>query len=268
MESRPLPFVTLNDALLHFADEGPRGAPTVLMLNSLGTDFRIWDAVTAALGPRFRIIRMDKRGHGLSSAANPAPLIADYALDAAALLDHLGVKSATVAGVSMGGLIAQELHRQRPDLVAALLLSDTAVKIGNDETWGTRIGAIEKGGIASIADAILQRWFAAVFRESRRDEFAGYRNMLIHQPQAGYLAACRALMACDLRSHAGQIRVPTHCLVGEEDGSTPPALVKETAGLIAHAGYTLIPGAGHLPCIETPDIVAATIVDLAGRARP
>ena len=262
-----MPFAALNDALIHYADEGPRGAPAILLLNSLGTDFRIWDAVTATLTPRFRVLRMDKRGHGLSSADHPAPQMADYARDAAALLDALGIGRALIAGVSMGGLIAQELHRQRPDLVAALLLSDTAVKIGNDESWGTRIAAIEKGGIVSIADMILQRWFAASFRAARRDELVGYRNMLINQPQAGYLAACRALMTCDLRAHARQIRVPTHCLVGEEDGSTPPAVVKETAGLIAHAGFTLIEGAGHLPCIETPDIVAAAIVDLAGRAR-
>ena len=262
-----MPFAALNDALIHYDDEGPRGAPAVLLLNSLGTDFRIWDAVTAALTSRFRVIRMDKRGHGLSSADHPAPEMAHYARDAAALLDHLGAKSATIAGVSMGGQIAQELHRQRPDLVAALLLSDTAVKIGNDESWGTRIAAIEKGGIASIAEMILQRWFAAAFRAARRDEFAGYRNMLINQPQAGYLAACRALQACDMRAHAGQIRVPTHCLVGEEDGSTPPAQVRETAGLIAHAGFTLIQGVGHLPCIETPNIVAAAIVDLSARAR-
>jgi len=262
-----LPFAALNDALIHYADEGPREGPALLLQNSLGTDFRIWGAVTAALTSRFRVVRMDKRGHGLSSADYPAPTMADYARDAAALLDHLGVARALVAGVSMGGQIAQELHRLRPDLVTALFLSDTAVKIGNDESWGARIAAIEAGGIASIADAILRRWFAATFRENRRAEFGGYRTMLINQPQAGYIAACRAIQATDLRAHADRIRVPTQCIVGEEDGSTPPALVKETADLIARAGFTLIAGAGHLPCIETPDVVASAIAVLAGRAQ-
>ena len=263
----PLPFAALNDALIHYADEGPRDGSTVLMFDALGTDFRIWDAVAAALARRFRVVRMDKRGHGLSTAENPKPQMADYALDAAALLDRLDIKRALVAGVSMGGQIAQELHRLRPDLVAALLLSGTAVKIGNDESWDARIGAIQSGGLASVADAILRRWFSGAFRENRRAELEGYRTMLINQPQVGYLAACRAIRGADLRAHAGRIRVPTQCIVGDEDGSTPPALVKETGGLIAHAGFTLIPGAGHLPCIERPDVVAAAVIDLAARAQ-
>lgn len=261
-----MPFVTLNETLIHYADEGPRGAPALALLNSLGTDFRIWDAVAALLSSRYRVIRADKRGHGLSGISSPAPAMGEYAGDTAALLDFCGVKRATIVGVSMGGQIALELHRARPDLVVGLVLSDTAAKIGNDETWGARIAAIEQGGIASIADTILLRWFSAEFRARRQDELAGYRNMLIHQPQAGYLAACRALQRADLRAHARQMRAPTLCLVGEEDGSTPPAVVKETADWIAGAGFEILPGAGHLPTIERPDVVAARIDGLAQRA--
>jgi len=80
-----LPFAALNDALVHYADEGPRDASAVLMFNALGTDFRIWDAVATALTRRFRVVRMDTRGHGLSSADDPEPQMADFARDGAAL---------------------------------------------------------------------------------------------------------------------------------------------------------------------------------------
>ena len=78
------------------------------------------------------------------------------------------------SGMSIGGVIAQELYRQRPDLVAALVLCDTAAKIGTDESWDERIAAVERGGVESIADTVLERWFTADFRARRADELAGF----------------------------------------------------------------------------------------------
>ena len=129
----------------------------------------------------------------------------------------------------MGGLIAQELYRSRPDLVERLALCDTAAKIGTDESWSTRIAAIERGGIEAVADGIMTRWFAAAFRERRSDEFRGWRLMLTRSDPAGYLAACAALRGTDLRAHCAAIDIPTLCLVGDEDGSTPPPIVRELA---------------------------------------
>jgi 3-oxoadipate enol-lactonase len=158
--------------------------------------------------------------------------MADYARDLAALLDIVGVGRATIVGLSIGGMIAQELYRQRPELVAALVLSDTAAKIGTDESWDQRIAQVERGGIDSIAESVLERWFTADFRASRAAELAGMRAMLTRTPIEGYLAACGALKRADLRPYAGRIAAPTLCLVGDEDGSTPVALVRETASLI------------------------------------
>jgi len=259
-------FATLNGAVVHYADEGPRDAPAIVFSNSLGTDFRIWDALAAALSARFRVVRADKRGHGLSGLPAGQPLMADYAQDVAALLDKLGLSRTIVVGLSIGGLIAQDLYRQRPDLVRALVLSDTAAKIGNDEMWDARIAAVRDGGIESIADAVLGRWFSSEFRAYRRDELAGWRLMLTRTPKDGYLAACGALRAADLRPFAGLIKVPTLLIVGDEDGSTPPPLVKETAALIGGARFEVIAGAGHLPNLEKPEIVRKLIEEHAARA--
>jgi 3-oxoadipate enol-lactonase len=168
--------------------------------------------------------------------------------------------------LSIGGLIAQELYRHHPDRVAALVLCDTAAKIGTDEVWGQRIAEVERGGVESLADSVLERWFTADFRSRRSAELAGMRAMLTRTPRQGYLAACGALKRADLRPYARQIEAPTLCLVGDQDGSTPVALVRETASLIPRSRFEIIEGAGHLPNVERPEIVAKLVVEHARRA--
>src|ERR1700739_2796710 len=110
-------FVKVNGGVAHFRDEGRRDAPPIVFINSLGTDFRIGDDLARTLTQRYRVIRYDKRGHGLSQLRTGSASIADFATDLAALLDRLELTPATIVGLSIGGLIAQELSRLRPDLV-------------------------------------------------------------------------------------------------------------------------------------------------------
>jgi 3-oxoadipate enol-lactonase len=261
-------FAKLNDGVVHYLDEGPREARALVFMNALGCDFRIWDDVVRILCRDFRLVRYDMRGHGLSESGPDRYDIADFARDLEALLDRLGVARATVVGLSMGGLVAQELYRQRPQHVAALVLCDTAAKIGNDESWDARIAEVERGGIEAIADSVLERWFTADFHVRRSDELKGWRAMLTRTPRQGYLAACGAVKRADLRPYARAIEVPTLCVVGNEDGSTPVALVRETAELIKGSRFEIIEGSGHLPNIEKPQALASLIAEHAGRAAP
>jgi 3-oxoadipate enol-lactonase len=259
-------FVKANGLVTHYCDHGRRDGPPLVLINSLGTDFRIWDDVAEILAPDFHIVTYDKRGHGLSEPGPDTNDMADYTRDLMGLLDDLEVGRATIVGLSIGGLIAQELYRHSPERVAALVLCDTAAKIGTEEVWDQRIAAVERGGIEALADATLQRWFTAQFRTARSGELAGMRAMLTRTPRQGYLAACGALKRADLRPYAGRIRAPTLCLVGDEDGSTPVALVKETAALIPGSRFEIIEGAGHLPNVEKPEIVAKLVAEHAKSA--
>jgi 3-oxoadipate enol-lactonase len=261
-------FVKANDLVVHYFEQGRRDGPPLVFVNSLGTDFRIWNEVAEILAADFRIITYDKRGHGLSESGPDKNDMADYAHDLMSLLDILGVGRATIVGLSIGGMIAQELYRQNPERVAALVLCDTAAKIGTDEIWNERMAQVEQGGIAAIADAVLGRWFTAEFRTQRSAELAGYRAMLTRTPKQGYLAASGALKRADLRPYAGRIQAPTLCLVGDEDGSTPVALVKETAALIPGSRFEIVEGAGHTPNVERPKIVAGLVAEHAKRAAP
>jgi 3-oxoadipate enol-lactonase len=247
----------LDEINLHYKDEGPRDGPAVVFSNSLGTDLRLWDDVLPLLPAGLRLIRYDKRGHGLSDCP-PAPYaMGTLVRDAEALLDHLEVKDCVFVGLSIGGMIAQGLAVKRLDLVRGLVLSNTAARIGTRQMWQDRISAVGSGGIDALADNILERWFAPEFHKN--DAFAAWRNMLIRQPQAGYIGCSSAIAGTDFITPTSGLRLPTLAIAGSEDGSTPPDLVRETAALIPGSRFEIIRRAGHLPCVEQPEAYAALL---------
>lgn len=240
---------------MHYRVDGPAEGATVVFANSLGTDLRLWDDVIRLM-PDIRAIRFDKRGHGLSDLGG-AVTIADYAEDAAALIDALVPKGEKVVfvGLSIGGLIAQALASVRPDLLQAVVISNSAAKMGNAESWEARIAAIRAGGIESIADAVMERWFAPKFRAT--PELAIWRNMMTRTDVEGYIAACGALAAADQTEATRQLALPAMVVVGDQDGASPPDLVKATADLIQGATFHILPEVGHLPPVEdAPAMVA------------
>ncbi len=253
-------FARINDVTIHYQIiGGPADKPVLVFANSLGTDFRIWRDVIVRLAGDFAIVLYDKRGHGLSDLGQMPYSIEDHATDLAGLLDFLSVKNAIICGLSVGGLIAQSLYQRRPDLVRALILCDTAHKIGTAESWNARIAQVEAEGIESIVDSIMERWFTPAFRRPENTAYGGYCNMLIRQPVAGYGATCAALRDADLTEAAARIAVPTICIVGDQDGSTPPDVVLSTAKLIPNARYEVIKDAGHIPCVEQPEALSEVI---------
>lgn len=252
-------FVDINGVTVHTSVYGPEGATPLVFSNSLGTDFRVWSPLLSRLPKGPRIVLYDKRGHGLSDCPTSNWAMDEHVADLAAILDHHHLKGAIICGLSVGGLIAQLLATRRPDLVRALILCDTAAKIGDDAMWEARIAAIREDGIAAVADAILERWFTSDFRTNRRSELALWRNMLVRTPVAGYVHTCAAIQDTDATESTAKLTVPTLVVVGEEDGSTPPDLVRRTADLIPGARFEVIAGAGHIPCVEQPGILADLI---------
>lgn len=247
----------VNGVDLHYADHGPRHGPAVVFANSLGTDFRLWDALLPHLPEGLRLVRYDKRGHGLSGET-PGPYSIDQlADDAAGLIRHLDLSDAVFVGLSIGGLIGQSLAMRHGDLLRALVISNSAAKIGDSAMWQDRIAAIRQSGLPGIGPATMERWFSPGFRAS--GAAAPWQRMLERQPVGGYIACCEAIAAADLRDRAARLDLPVHLIAGELDGSTPPDVVKSTADLIAGAQLDVIPGAGHLPCVEAPAAYAGIL---------
>ncbi|MEM7547178.1 MAG: 3-oxoadipate enol-lactonase [Pseudomonadota bacterium] len=250
-------FITTDAGSIHVSDHGRRTAPAIVFSNSLGTDFRIWDRVVMLLPAGMRVIRYDKRGHGLSDCPPRGTWgMGDHVADAIAVMDALGAKDAIFVGLSVGGMIAQGIAAERPDLVHGMVLCDTGAKIGTPDMWQERIAALEEGGIAPMADAIMERWFSKRFRAEKAAEMAIWRNMLTRTKLDGYIGTCAAIADTDLHESTARLLLPTLAICGDEDGATPPDLVRETASLIPGAEFNLIPDAGHLPCVEQAEMVA------------
>lgn len=254
-------FVRTNGIVLHYRLHGPEGAPAVAFVNSLGTDARIWDEVIGRLATRYRVLSYDKRGHGLSDAPAGDYALADHVADLAGLLDHAGMTKAAIAGVSVGGLIAQGLALSHPDRLTALVLCDTAPKVGDAPMWNGRMAAIRAKGMGAIVEPVMERWFSPGFRQSRPDDLAGWRNLFLRTDVEGYCGTCATLRDSDLTGDIGRIATPTLVVVGDEDGSTPVPMVRACAEAIPGARFEIIAQAGHIPSIEQPTAVAALMTE-------
>ena len=249
-------FATLNGINLHYQVEGdPQGVPLVL-IHSLGTDLRIWDDLIPRLDPIPRAIGFDLRGHGLSADPAGELTLANFSTDVAALLDHLEVDKAVILGISIGGLIALDFALRNQARVSSLILADTAARIGTPELWQTRMDTLRAHGMAHLAHSILARWFAPDFATRCPTQFQGLYTMFTHNSVIGYTAACAALRDADLRTEVHQIMAPTLVLCGAQDAATPPDVVQELAQSLPNAHFAALPGAGHTPPIEQPQIMA------------
>ena len=258
-------FAQVHNRVLHYKwmpsfNEG--GEEVYVFINSLGTDFRIWDAVSQGLLQNGSVLLFDKAGHGLSDTPKSTDWnMEGYADDLHALLDQLGIQKVILVGLSIGGMITLQFFDKYPDRVKAMILCDTCGKIGESTAWDQRISNIEANGIESMADAILQNWFSPSYKEEHPIDLKGYRNMLVRTNKEGYLTACKAIRDIDLRHVYPKVDVPVMCICGADDRSTPPALVQEMSAELKGSTYVEISNAGHLPCIDQPAVMIATILN-------
>lgn len=252
-------FADIGDIRVHYADTGPQDGPAVVFANALGTDFRIWQGVVSHLPEGLRIIRYDMRGHGLTSCPEGPYFMGDLVSDAAKLMDHLGVKDAVFVGLSIGGIVAQGLAAERLDLLRAIVLSNTAAKIGTHQIWHDRVHLVRDQGIEAVADANMERWFSRDTRAGQPLLVEGIRNMLTRQPLEGYLGCMEAIGETDLVESTARLRLATLGIAASEDGSTPPDLVRETVDAIPGSKFHLIRRAGHMACVEAPAEYAAAL---------
>ena len=252
-----MPLVYLDDLRLNYREQGNPAGSAVVFAHALGTDLCLWDEVLPLLPQSLRLICLDMRGHGRSDTPPPPYAMGALIRDAERMMDHLGVKDAVFVGLSIGGMIGQGLAVKRLDLIRALVLSNTATKIGTAEIWAARIEEVRAGGMEAIADSAMARWFSPAFRAG--PAFDAQRARFVAQRPEGWAGCAAAIAGTDFYNTTATLTLPTLCIAGSADAATPPDLVKETADLIKGSRFVLIRGAGHLPPIDRPDAFAAAL---------
>ena len=239
---------------------GNRSKPALLLSNSLGTRWEMWDGDMAALTARFHIIRYDARGHGRSEAPSGDYSLARLGGDALAVLDAAGVARAHVAGVSMGGMTAQWLGVHAPQRIDRLVLANTAAVMGPASAWDARIGTVREAGMAAVADAVVECWFTPEFRSTRLAQVETIRDMLLATSPEGYAGCCAAIRDMDQRADIGRITAPVLVIGGLSDPATPPDKAEELAQLIPEARLEML-AAAHLSNIEQRDAFDRLVID-------
>jgi 3-oxoadipate enol-lactonase len=256
---------TASSPALHYSVREPRSgkAPrhTVVLSHALGCDLTMWDSLANRLAADCRVIAYDHRGHGSSEAPDALYAMADLADDAARLLRELDTGPVVWVGLSMGGMVGQELALRHPSLVRGLVLANTTG--GYPEAaravWEQRIATVRAEGIEAIADAVMGRYFHDAFRAHKAGTVARFRRRLLTTDTTGYVGCCEAVGKVDTTSRLGQIGVPTLVIAGELDQGTPVAMAQALAEGIPAARLAVLAEASHLSAIEQPEAFARLV---------
>ena len=244
---------------LNYVLEGPEDAPVLVLSNSLGSTLEMWDDQVPVLRERFRLLRYDQRGHGDSPVPSGPYRIEDLGRDALALLDRLQIESASLCGLSIGGLVGMWLASEAPERIERLVLCCTAARFV-PEMYDARARKVRAEGVGSVADVVLERWFTPEFRAARPETVESAGSMLRGTPSEGYAGCCEALRDADLRSRLGEIRAPTLVIAGAEDPAATVDQAEEIRDSIPEARLVVIEAA-HLANIERPEAVTREILE-------
>ncbi len=255
-----MPFIDANATTFHYQVDGPAGGPVLVFSNSLGTNLAMWDSQIPALSQKFRVLRYDMRGHGLSTVTPGPYSIEGLARDVLGLLDALKIERAHFCGLSVGGALGQWLGVNAANRFASLILSNTAARIGTADGWNARIKTVREGGMASVADAVVSRWFTETFAKNSPEKVESTRQMLLHTPPEGYVATCGALREMDQRESVPGISVRTLVIAGAKDAVTTPADGHFLVDRIRGAQYLEL-NAAHLSNFEDADAFTAALLN-------
>lgn len=251
-------YITREGTRLHYQLEGSACAPSLVLLNSIGTDTRLWNQARHYLGERFQVLGVDARGHGGSAASDGDYTLDMLADDVAAAMDDAGIFAATIAGVSLGGMVAMNFALRYPQRCAALVPICTSATM-DPAAWQMRVDMVREQGIQPLADLSMERFFSEEFRRDHPEEVRRTRIALLAMDPRGYAGCAAAIRDMALEGRLTDIACPTLVVTGKKDISTP---------FEGHGEHlvSVIPGARHLSLdcahlapMEQPTQLAAAI---------
>jgi len=254
--------VKANGITFNYEIEGPADAPWLVLSNSLATNLSMWDPQAADLSRSFRVLRYDQRGHGGSDAPAGRYTYATLVADARALFDALDIERAHFCGLSMGGATALGLAQLHPGRVDCVVVCDSPAMStpATAQQWEERIASAQKGGMESLVDSTMARWFPPETHAANPPHLEKVRQMIRATPVNGFIGCAAALADHDYNTAVSTVTRPVLFMAGEKDGVTPVAMRKLSTALPG-SRYAELPGAGHISNMDRPEAFNQIVAD-------
>ena len=257
--------VSVDGVAVGYDDEGAGDAPAVVLVHGHPFDRSMWRPQAERLAAAgHRVIVPDLRGYGESTVVPGKTPLGTFARDITGLLDHLGVERFVLGGLSMGGQIVMEIHRQVPDRIRALVLADTspwAETPDGRRLRGEAADRLLREGMRPYAEEVLAKMVAPATVEDRPAVAGHVLAMMLGAPPEGAAAALRGRAERpDYAASLATATVPVLIIVGGEDEYTPVEQARRMHALVPGSTLTVVEGAGHLPNLERPDAFDAALL--------
>jgi len=237
--------------------------PWVVLAHCLGGSLAVWKHQMDPLARAFHVMAYDARGHGVSGNPGSSYEVTDLADDLVRLMDEIGIERASVVGLSMGGMMAQWLAARHPDRLDKLVLAGTTSHYEGEGVtmWQQRAAAATSQGLEPLADATMERWFTAPFRQQHAEQIATIRAIFTGNDAEGYALAAEALSRFDVRPQLSRVSAPTLVISGDQDQACPPQLGREIAGNVRNGRFELVTSAAHISNVEQPERFNQLVLD-------
>ena len=251
--------IRINGVTAEYRQAG--SGPDLLLLHSLLTEMSVFERVLPSLTRTHRVTCLNLPGFG---ASDPVALnsVGDHADHVFRVMDALSLSpNVDVFGNGFGAFVALELALRHGGRMGRLMVADTGPAFPEAAKapfrgMAERVGA---AGIGAILDTAIGRMFPPAFQTAHPEVVAARKAALAPVDASCFARACLALAALDLRPRLADIRNPTLVMCGALDQTTPPALAREVASAIRGAIYREIPGSGHCPMLEQPEVLVSMI---------
>lgn len=262
-----MPFYRSRGLRLHYEAVGE--GPPVLLVHGFTNYGLVWAPQAAALvHSGYRVLMPDLAGHGLSDVAEQVTGVGDLAADMVTLFDQLGVEQAPVCGLSLGGMVAQQMAVDHPGRVTAMMVADSQA-----ENAGMR-PAVE-GWIAEFEGAggplaRLEKTYPVLLNDAYRASPAGlatlelWRIVLARVAGRSLANVARGMAAFDVVRALPDLRARTLVVSGSEDRLIPTRLSRRTAELVPDAGFAVIEGGGHVSSLDSAAEFNRLLLDFLG----
>ncbi len=260
----------INGIDMNYEISGKESGPPVVLHHPLATELSIWDELTDALAPKYRVIRFDARGHGRTEAPKGPYTMEGLAGDVIALLDHLKIAKTRYLGLSMGGFVGNILGYAHPDRFHSLVLVSTSSNMSPArEIWAGRIKTVAAEGMSKpIVEGSMQRWLSPDALKSKPELVARLSRMVAGTPPDGFIGWCEAIMNFNVTDRLKEVRIPVQVIAGALDPATPPAMMQVMHKEIAGSEYVEIPGTAHMLQVEEPATFHAHVLPFLAKHGP